>query len=312
MDITNFILLLISAEFLNTCIQVASPYVAASIGEVISERTGVVNIGLEGLMLSGAFIGVLASFYSGSVWIGLLFAVVGAGVIAALQALIMIYMAADQVVTGVALNLGALGLTTFLSRTIFGQIPPEVDYFSQKFPLPILSDIPVVGEIFFNHLPLVYLAYLLAPFAYILLFRTKWGLNARAVGEKPRAADSVGIPVNRLRLVATVLCGMMAGLAGSYFTLGNLGFFTENITAGNGFIALAVVIAAKWYPGRAVLMSLLFGLARALVVRVPSMGIEVPYQLLNALPYVLTLIVYAGIAGRTHVPAALGVPYQKS
>jgi ABC-type uncharacterized transport system permease subunit len=223
----------------------------------------------------------------------------------------MITLSADQVVTGIALNLGALGLTTFLSRAIFGQIPPEVDYFSATYPIPLLSDIPIVGPMFFDHLPIVYLAYLLAPLTYILLFRTRWGLKARAVGEKPRAAESVGISVLRIRITATILCGMMAGLAGSYFTLGNLGFFTENITAGNGFIALAVVIAAKWYPGRAVGMSLLFGVARALVVRVPSMGIEVPYQLLNALPYVVTLVVYAGIAGRTHIPAALGTPYQK-
>jgi|SRR5581483_1083162 simple sugar transport system permease protein len=307
----DFVSLLLSTEFLNTGLRVAAPYVAASVGEIVSERAGIVNIGLEGLMLTGAFVGTLGSYYSGNMWFGVLAAVVVTGLIAAGQAFLMITLAADQVVSGIGLNLGALGLTTFLSRTIFGQQPPQISYFAQPWPIPVLSDIPVIGPIFFNHLPIVYVAYILVPLVYLLLFRTRWGLSARATGEQPRAADSVGIPVNRVRYTATILCGLMAGLAGTYFTLGNLGTFTENITAGNGFIALAVVIAAKWYPGRALAMSLLFGIARALVVWVPSMGIEVPYTLLNTLPYLATLIVYMGVAGRTHVPAALGVPYQK-
>ncbi len=303
--------LLLSAEFLNTGLRVAAPYIAASTGEIISERAGIVNIGLEGLMLTGAFAGTLGSYYTGSVWIGVAAGVLAAGLVALLEAFVMITLSADQIVTGIALNLGALGLTTFLARAIFGQTPPPISYFSASWPIPILSDIPIIGPIVFNHLPLVYLAFLLAPVVCVLLFRTRWGLMLRAAGEQPRAAESMGVPVNRMRYTATLLCGMMAGLAGTTFTLGNLGYFTENITAGNGFIALAVVIAAKWHPGQAVAMSLLFGLARALVVRVPSWGIDVPYQLLNALPYVITLIVYAGLAGRTHIPAALGLPYRK-
>ncbi len=259
-------------------------------------------------MLIGAFAGVFGSAWTGSVWGGAVVALVVGGLVGLIHAFVVIGLGANQVVSGAAINLTAYGLTTFLNRTIFGMAPPQVPGF-ETLKVPVLGDLPIIGTTLFEHIPLVYILYALVPLIGIVLFRTQWGLRLRAIGEMPQAADSAGVPVARTQVIAVVVCGALAGLAGTFFSLGNVRFFTDNMTAGNGFIALAVVIVAKWYPGRAVLVSLLFGAATALALRAQAFQLPIPYAILFMLPYLLTLLVYAGVVGRTRTPEALGKLY---
>jgi ABC-type uncharacterized transport system permease subunit len=302
--------LFLSVEFARASLRFSTPLIGAATGEILSEQAGVVNIGLEGMMLTGAFAGVLGSYLTGSVWGGVGVALLAGGLVGFFHAIICVILGANQVVSGAAINLGALGLTTFLNRAIFGQSPPAVRSF-ESFPIPILSQIPVIGPMLFDHIPLVYLIYLLVPLMAILLFRTQWGLRLRAIGEKPEAAESAGVPVIRTKIIAVVSCGMLAGLAGTFYSLGNVRFFTENMTAGNGYIALAVVIVANWRPQWTIPAALLFGAANALALRAQAFQAPIPYQLLFMLPYVLTLLVYAGLIGRSRMPAALGKLFLK-
>jgi simple sugar transport system permease protein len=283
--------LFLSPDFVQAALRFATPLIGAATGEILAERAGVINIGLEGMMLVGAFTGVLGSALSGSVWGGLALAILAGGLVGLLHAGATVLLGTDQVISGAAINLGALGLTAFLNREIFGQTPPPVPSF-EPFRLPLLGDLPLVGPALFNHIPLVYIVLALAPLATLALFRTPWGLRLRAVGEAPEAAASAGIHVRRYQIVAVTLGGMFAGLAGTYFSLGNVRVFTENMAAGNGFIALAVVIVARWRPNRAVLVALLFGAASALAFRAQAFQLALPYELLLALPYALTLLVY--------------------
>ncbi len=299
--------LFLSIDFLSATIRFATPLIGAATGEILSQRAGVVNIGLDGMMLIGAFAGVFGAARTGSVWGGVLAALLAGGLVGLLHGVVVIFLGANQVVSGAAINLGAAGLTTFLNRTVFGLSPAPVASF-ESIQLPILGD-PLRG--LFEYIPLVYALYLFAPLMGILLFRTQWGLRLRAIGESSQAAESAGVAVARTQLIAVIGCGMLAGLAGTFFSLGNVHFFTDNMTAGSGFIALAVVIVAQWSPGRAVLVSLLFGAATALALRAQAFQLPIAYAVLFALPYVLTLLVYAGVVGRTRTPAALGRVYTK-
>lgn len=305
----NFLALIFSVEFVKAAIRAATPLVGAAMGEVAAERTGFVNIGVEGMMLGGAFAGVVGSWWLHSVWGGVLVAVGVGGVVGLLLALVSVYLGVNQVVAGTALNLAAGGLTTFLNRQIFGASPPAVPSFA-AVPFPGLHRLPLVGDILFDHIPLVYLVYLLVPFFGVVLFRTGWGLRLRAVGENPPAAASAGIRVRRTRAVGLIICGMLAALGGTYYSLGNVKFFTDNMTAGNGFIALAVVIVARWNPFWVVPAALVFGAASALGLRAQAFHIGIPYEFLFMLPYVLTLLIYAGVIRRGRMPAALGTDYK--
>jgi simple sugar transport system permease protein len=310
-NLIAFLANLFSVDFWAAAVRFATPLLFAALGEIFSERAGVLNIGLEGMMLSGAFGGMLGAYYSGSPWIGLVVAMAAGGTVALIHALISVTIRGNQVVSGAAINIAVLGLTTFLVRTIFGvgQRPTVASF--DKWPIPLLSDIPVVGVVFFQHIPLVYIGYLLVPISSFLLFRTTWGLKIRAVGEHPLAADTVGIWVAGWRYGMTVLCGVLAGIGGAFLSLGQLNMFLENMTAGRGFIALAAVIFGRWRPFLVSLAVALFGAADASTLRLQALNVQIPYQIVLMIPYLLTFLAFIGLVGRTVPPAALGLPYRK-
>ena len=291
-------------------IRFATPLVFAALGGMFSERSGVVNIGLEGLMLIGAFAGVVGAFLSGSAWVGLLFAV-GAGLLFALvHAVMCVTFEADQIISGTAINLLALGGTAFLMVIVFGQggTSPDVEKFD-PIAIPLLSQIPVIGSALFDQSLLVYLMYATVPIAFFVLFRTPFGLRLRATGEVPEAVDTAGVSVARMRYYGVALSGMLAALGGIYLSMGILSSFTEVMTQGRGFIALAAMIFGRWHPVGAFGAALLFGLAQALTIRVPPEAI--PNEFIQMIPYVLTIVVLAGFGGRAIAPAAVGRPYRK-
>ncbi|MFQ5914206.1 MAG: ABC transporter permease [Nitrospinota bacterium] len=298
--------------FLAATVRLAVPLVLAALGETLGERAGVLNIGLEGMMLTGAFFGVLGSFYTGSPWLGVLLGVLGGAAIAAIHAVVTITIGADQVVSGAALNLVCLGLTSFLNRLVFsvgGNVMTVPGF--QKVEIPVLRDLPLLGEVFFQHVSLVYLSVVLAACLWVLIFKTTWGLRIRAVGEHPLAADTMGVDVLRVRYVCVIVGGAFSGLAGAYLGIGEGNFFVEDMIAGRGFIALAAVVFGRWNPWGVVAGCLLFGGADAVQLNLKAAGLALPYQLMQSVPYVVTLLALMGIAGRTIPPAALMIPYRK-
>ena len=303
--------LFFSADLISATVRLSIPLVFLSVGELFAERSGVVNIGLEGMMLCGAFAAVVGAFLFGNPWWGVVAAIMAGALFALLLAYVSVSLAGDQIVTGIALNIAALGLTTFLSRTLWGVGKnPNVSGF-KPVEIPGLTDIPVLGEIFFHHSPLAYVAFLILPVAAWVLFRTRWGLHINAVGESPRAADSMGISVSGVRYLTIVISGMLAGVGGAYLSISQLDSFVEGMTGGRGFIALAIVIVAKWFPYRAAAVALLFGATEALSLRMEALGFPVSFHILRMLPYLLTLLVYAGVVGNTRMPAAITQPYIK-
>lgn len=292
-------------------VRLASPLIFAALGGIFSERSGVINIGLEGMMIAGTFGAYLGAFLLQNPLGGVAGGVLAGALLGWLFAVLCIRFRADQVVLGTAVNIFALGLTSFFFRAMYrAGIPASMPSFG-KWPLPGLSNIPVVGEIFFNQVPLVYLAYVLVPLAALVLFRTTWGLKLRGVGEHPLAASTAGIHVLRVRYMAVILSGALAGLGGAFLSIGELSSYAEGLVAGRGFIALAAVIFGGWHPLRSAIACLLFGTADALQLRLQSMGLPIPYEFLLMFPYVLTLVTFVFFAGKASAPAALGKPYSE-
>lgn len=304
---TTFLVALLSAS-----IRLTVPILFAALGGMYSERAGVNNIGLEGFMLVGAFTGVVGSYYSGSYWIGALAAIVFGVLLAAIFAFATVKVKINQIVSGVAINLLAVGLTSFFFRAIFGitTVPITVESF-QTYKIPILSSIPIIGEVFFSQTTLVYIAFLLVPISSYLLYKTSWGLSIRTVGEHPMAADTVGIAVDKLRTICVLISGGLAGLGGAFLSLGQFNMFVDNMVSGRGFIAVAAVIFGRWSPKGVLLASLLFGFADALQIRIQMTSLNIPYQFLLMFPYLLTVIAVTGIVGKSEAPRALGKPYEK-
>ena len=295
---------------LQSTIRGATPLVFAALGGLFSERAGVVNIGLEGLMLISAFAGVVGASLSGSALVGL-FTAMGAGLLFALiHALMCVTFEADQIISGTAINLLALGGTGFLMVVIFGSggTSPRVDGFA-SVAIPLLSDIPIIGKALFDQSLLVYLMYVLIPVVYFVVFRTPFGLRLRATGEVPEAVDTAGVSVTRMRYYGVGLSGILAGLGGVYLSMGLLSAFTEGMTNGRGFIALAALIFGRWNPIGVLALPLLFGFAQAVTFGVSLEA--VPIEFVEMLPYLLTIIVLAGFGGRAIAPAAIGKPYRK-
>jgi simple sugar transport system permease protein len=296
-----------SLAFLAQAVRISVPYILPSLGGTVSERGGVVNIALEGTMLMGAFGATVGTYATGSPVAGLLIGVGAALLLSLLHAIACVTFKIDQVVSGIALNLLAMGLTKFSCQMIFHSS-------SNSFRIPgmealslgPLSGIPVLGTLLGN--PLIILTILLAVTAHILIFKTRFGLRLRAVGENPRAADSLGISVAMVRYEAVLVCGILAGLGGVWLAFDQHSF-TDGMSAGRGYIALAAMIVGKWTPKGAVAASLFFGLAEALVIQLQ--GGSIPTQFIQMIPYILTMVVLAGFIGRATPPAADGIPYEK-
>ncbi len=311
----------ITPDLFASAIRIATPLALAAIGGTICERSGVVNIALEGMMLFGAFMGVVGATFTGSPWIGLLVAVISGGLLALIHAFASITLRTDQVVSGTAINILAAGLTGFFMEVIFHR-PGTTDpvarlrpFFSVDGPSsgPLVEVWRWIDTVFLSYTPIVYFAIIIAVAGQWALFNTRWGLRLRALGEHPRAADTVGISVIRGRYAAVVASGMLGGLAGANLSLEQVGSFTEGMTNGRGFIALAANIFGRWTPAGSYLASLLFGFADALQIKMQVFRdvITIPSQFFLMLPYVLTVIVLAGVVGRAVAPAAIGKPYEK-
>ncbi|PRY28377.1 nucleoside ABC transporter membrane protein [Pseudosporangium ferrugineum] len=295
-------------------LELAVPLILGALAGVLGERSGVVNVAIEGQFLMGAFGAALVGTMATSVWAGVISAAVGGVLIAAILAVLAIRYLVDQVVVGIVLNLLALGVTGFLYERL---MQPDAQAYNQppKMPewrIPGLADIPVVGPVLFHTNGLVWLALILVFVVHFGLTRTRWGLRTRAVGEHPTAADTVGVRVRGLRYLNVLLGGVIAGAGGAYFTLVATGSFNKNMTSGAGFIALAALIFGRWTPFGALGAALFFGFAQKLATYLSAVGSPVPSQFLNMLPYLATIVAVAGLVGRVRAPAADGQPYIKS
>jgi simple sugar transport system permease protein len=284
----------------------AAPLLYAALGELVSETAGVINIGLEGMMLAGAFCGVWGAFVSGSVAVGFLAAAAGGMVVAAVHGVVCLVFRANQVVSGVVLNVLVLGLTTFGIAVVFGSNLSRSVATLPTLRIPLLADIPIAGPALFQQDIGVYAVFLMVPLLVWVLRSTPLGLALKAVGERPESAASLGVRVTALRWGALLFCGLAAGVGGAQLTLAGLGAFTQNVTAGRGFIALAAVVFGRWRPVGTMVAVLLFATADAFQIRAQALGIHVPYQLLAMLPYLVTVVALAFVRGM-RAPAALGV-----
>ncbi|HEV8634418.1 MAG TPA: ABC transporter permease [Chloroflexota bacterium] len=289
----------------------STPLVLGALSGVMCERSGVVNIAIEGMMLAGAFVGFLVGIYTGSLLLALLGALAAGVVLAGLHAVLSIRFRVDQIISGTVINILSVGATGFFNRQLFMTGAPPGQAVLPTLKIPVLGDLPALGRILFEQKPITYAAILLVFLVQVVLFRTAWGLRIRAVGEHPLAADTVGIDVYRTRYLSVLVGGALAGLGGAYFTLESVPHFEPLMTNGRGFIALAAMIFGKWTPLGSWGAALLFGVAEALPVTLQIQGISVPFQLVGLLPYVLTIVVLAGVIGRATPPAAIGTAYEK-
>jgi ABC-type uncharacterized transport system permease subunit len=289
----------------------ATPLVFAALGGLFSERSGVVNIGLEGMMLMGAFFGIWGADITGS-WIGgLVIGMAAGGLLAFLHAIFSVTLRADQIVSGFALGFLGLGITGYFFIDIYGtQGTPDNISRVPDVPLPVIEDIPFVGDIFGQLNLLIWLGLLCVLLTWVVVFRTPLGLRLRSAGENPLAAETAGLSVVRTRYAAVTISGLLAASGGAYLSIGFVGSFTQNMTAGRGFIALAVLICGRWRPGGALAFALLFGFSSALAQRLPAFSPSAA-TLFQALPYVLTLVAVAGVIGRSTPPLALGRPLDR-
>ena len=300
-------------NLLSRTIMMGTPLLFGAIAEVIAERTGMMVTAIEGIFLMGAWAGFVGSYLSGSLAMGFLFAILTGIVVAALYGWICIYLKQHQVVTGTAINILAVGLCAFLYRVIFGvPITPLTINPLAIIPIPLLSEIPLIGKIFFSQNILTYIIYILAPLSYFMLYKTSVGLTIRSAGENPEAVDVAGINVYTIRFLTVLLAGAMGGVAGAFYSIGFLGMFTTNIIGGRGWIAFAICFLGNWNPRGAVIGTLAFGFAEAIAIYMQSIGSNAlfPNELFIAIPYIMTIVLT--ISRKSfNVPAKLGVPYIK-
>ena len=299
------------AVFIASGLRLAMPIVLAGTGELVSERAGVLNLSLDGMMLTAAFAAACASWATGMPIVGLLAAVIAGLVVAFLQAILSVTLRANQLVVGIGFNILALGATTFLYREIFGPLSRDTIPGFAKVHVPWLSDIPVLGAALFRQTGLAYAGLALVVVTWFVLKRTSFGLAVRAVGDDPRAADQAGISVTRTRYLGVLYAGAMAGLGGAFMSVADSNTFTEGMTKGAGYLAITAVIFGGWNPWKTLGACLLFGFATALQFLVPAMQLDVPVALLLMLPYVLALIAVAGLVGTARQPYALTLPFRR-
>ena len=298
---------------LQGAIMLSVPLIFGSMSGLLCEKSGVINIAIEGQLLFAAFISaVVAGFFQNTLY-GLIVAPIAGALISLILAYFSIRFQVDQVILGFVINVLVLGLTNFFYTTLL--VPYEDKWnmggsFS-PIPIPLLSKIPIIGPTLFNQTIIVYLMYIFVIFIQIALFKSRWGLRTRAIGELPVAADSVGIDVNRLRFKNVMLAGLVAGTGGAYFTVGAVGPFSQNMTAGAGFIALACLIFGKWTPRGAIIAALFFGFANNLQGNLSIIGVSIPSEFMLMVPYIATIIAVSGVVGRVRAPAADGIPYSR-
>lgn len=304
---------ILDADFFSATLRLTTPLLFATLGGILNERAGVINIGLEGTMLMAALMGVFGAFFLGSPWLGFSVGVIAGGLIAWMHAFVSISLKANQIVSGAAINLIGVGLSSFLIRIVFGlkeqqRVVPHFD----PVKIPYLSDIPVIGPVLFQQHSLVYMALLLVPIMWVILYRTRWGLMITSVGEHPHASATVGIKPLQVRYISVILSGALVGAGGAFLSLGQLHFFQDEMVAGRGFIALAALIFGRWNPVGGLIACLIFGGADALQFRGQALGLGIPHQFMLMFPYVLTLAVLVVFGGRSQGPAAIGIPYSKA
>ncbi len=297
------------ASLIASSIRAGTPLLFATLGEIVTERSGVLNLGIEGIMIVGALTGFAVSFATGNPWIGVLAAGLAGMAMASVHAFFSITLKANQPVTGLMLVLLGLGLTGFLGRHYIGQVA----HYIEPINIPVLSSLPFVGEAFFSHDPLAYTALILTFAVWFVLFKTRYGMEIIAVGENPEAADTLGVNVNLVRYASTLFGGFLAGIAGAYLSLAYAKLWTDEMTAGRGWISLALVIFSGWMPHRAVLGAYLFGGLDVLSFKLQAAGIGISYHLLKMVPYIVTVLVLLLSVIRKKeafgAPAALGKPY---
>ena len=312
MDIGQLFTSAFIVTWLAASIRLAGPILLAALGEIFDELAGVLNVGIEGTILLGALASFLAAYLTGSPWLGLLAAILVGLLSNLFLAWMYVDVRASQVVVGIIFNILALGIASYTYRLVLGEQsrPQKVTMF-QPVDFPGLSSLPAIGPILFQHNILVYFTVILVFVAGFVLYRTKFGLKLRSVGEHPRAADTAGINVYRFRYIGVLLSGAAAGMAGAYLMLGQVGIFRDTIVSGRGFIALAIVIFGRWNPYKAALAALVFGAADALQLSLQIFNFNVPPQVLLSLPYVLTVLAMSGLLGKAVQPAALLTPYKK-
>jgi len=300
------------AGMLTSAVLLSVPITLGAFSGLLSERAGVVNIAIEGMMLMASMVGALVGSITKNAWLGLSGAIIASVILALLHAFLSIKYQINQVISGTVINILSAGMTAFLSQKFLQtnqalNTPPLFN----RIPLPGLAHIPVLGPIFFNTNLFVYIMFILLIVIQVALFSTRWGLRLRSVGEHPKAADTLGINVFKTRYMAVILSGIVAGIAGAFFTLGSVGRFDEGMTAGKGFIGLAAMIFGNWSPLGSMGAGLLFGFADAIGSKLSLLGSRIPSQIMGMTPYLITMIVLAGFIGKGQAPAADGEPYQK-
>jgi ABC-type uncharacterized transport system permease subunit len=305
-NVADFLTALLAAGLLR-----AVPLTLAALGEAVGERAGMLNLGLEGMMLSGAFFGFWAAYRTESLAIGMATAIASGIVLALIFGLLTITMRVDQVLVGLAITIFGAGLTAFLFRDLFGgkNVAAEVDPINVSIPL--LRDIPIIGEPLFHRQLIFYICWALVPVFAFLLMRTKFGLEVRSVGENPFAADAAGVNVVRVRYLAIAFAGAMAGFAGGFLCVADVKIFSIGMTVGQGFIALAITMLGRWNPYRIVIGAILFGALQTLGDQLQINGIDVSIEFVGTFPYIGIMLALVVLAGRTALPAALGVPYAR-
>lgn len=304
---------LFDVGFFAAMIRISTPLLLATLGELYSERSGVLNLGIEGIMLLGAMVGFSAAYFTGSLWLGVLAALLTGAIAGLLMSFLTVVLGVSQHVAGIGTTLLATGLAFFFYRLIFGQpsSPPNIVAF-QATPIPILSDIPFLGPVLFNQTPMTYIALLAVPVTAWLLYRTPWGLDLRTVGENPRAADAAGVSVWGMRTQAVVIGGALMGMAGAFLTIAQFNAFTFGVVSGRGWVAVALVVFGMWSPWRCAAGALLFAALEALQLRLQAHNVlNLPYQVFLMLPFVMTIVAMALVSRNARAPAALLVPFRK-
>ncbi|MCW0180604.1 MAG: ABC transporter permease [Zavarzinia sp.] len=299
--------------FFAALLRIATPLILASLGEMFAERAGVLNLGIEGIMLLSAMTGFSTAYFTGSLWLGLLAAMATGMVMGALMGLLTVTLGLSQHVSGIGVTLLCTGFAFFFYRLIFGQpgVPPSIEAFA-TVKVPLLSDIPVIGAVLFDQFALVYIALLAVPVAAFVLFRTPWGLSLRAVGESPRAADSAGVNVALTRYQALILGGAFMGAAGAFLSMAQFNAFTFGVISGRGWVCIALVVFGQWSPWKCAIGALIFAAIDTLQLRLQASNvIDVPYQVFLMLPFVLTIVAMAAVSRNARAPAALLTPFRK-